>query len=277
VERAKYDGALDSPVASTHIFRFRSWRRAARSLLADRHRLGDVAGLRFVRLVFVGGLRSEGFTFGLVDPRRQMAMCVWDDEAALERFMHASPVARSWLDATDEYCEVRLSPFRSHGSYRGEQPLASLPEAGAGEGPVAIWTFAAIPPRSLRFFWGEIRPAARRLLASPGLIAGTAGPERLYTGAMTFTIWQSLHEAVRFAYRRPPHRQIVKRVRDQAVLTDSMFIRFAPYAAEGRWPARSRFAARFELFRASLSDRAGVRGSASDGATRTRALPSRAA
>jgi hypothetical protein len=262
---------VPSPVASTHIFRFRSFRDAARSLALDRRRLGDAPGVRYARHVFVGALHSEGFTFGLVDPRRQMAMCLWDDEAALERFLRESPLARSWLDATDEYCELRLRPFRTHGTYRGEEPFADLP-AGNADGAVAIWTFAAIPPRSLRYFWTSIRPAAHRLLESPGLVAGTAGPERFYTGAMTFTIWSSLEDAVRFAYRTPPHRGIVKRVRDHDVLTDSMFIRFSPYAAHGQWPARSRFATRFEAFQDALSGGAGP-GPANGGATPARAIP----
>ncbi len=216
-----------------------------------------IPGLRFCRLVFVGGLNAEGFTLGPVDPRRQLAMCIWEDEPALERFLERSPVARAWRERSDEYCELRLTPFRAHGSYLGREPLAGMAATEHERGPVVVWTFANIPPRSLRFFWGGIRHATRELFQQPGLIAGTAGPERLYTGAMTFTVWESLRDTVRFAYRERPHKQIVKRVNDRGLLTDSMFIRFRPYAAGGAWPARSRFAARFETFARSLQPEAG--------------------
>jgi hypothetical protein len=241
------------PVASTHLFRFRSPRDAARGLLAERRRLAAVPGLRFARQVFVGATRWEGFTIGVVDPRRQIAMCLWDDEAALDRFVRRSAIGRGWRESTDEYCEVRMTPVRAHGAYRRHEPLAGLPPGRAGDGPVALWTFANIAPRSLWFFWSEIRGATAALLDSPGLIAGTAGPERLYRGAMTFTLWQSLDEALRFSYRREPHRGIVREVRERDRLLDSMFIRFEPYAAAGAWPSCSRFGDRFERFAASLA------------------------
>jgi hypothetical protein len=75
------------PIASAHLFRFRSLRRAVRSLARDRHRLSGVEGLRFSRHVFVGSLDTEGFTIGPVDLRRQMALCIWDGEHALDRFL----------------------------------------------------------------------------------------------------------------------------------------------------------------------------------------------
>jgi hypothetical protein len=240
------------PVASTHVFRFRSPRDAVRSLFVARRRLAAIGGLLFCRHVFVGGLHNEGFTIGPVDPRRQMAMCLWDDEAALDRFLRESSIGRSWHEQTDEYCEVRMTPFRSHGTYRGLEPLAGLPPEAPRDGPAALWTFANIPPRGLWFFWSEIRGAAAKLLSSPGLAAGTAGPERLYRGAMTFTIWDGIDDALAFAYREQPHRGIVRHVRERKLLVDSMFIRLRPYAATGSWPARSRFAPRFERFASSL-------------------------
>ncbi len=140
-------------------------------------------------------------------------MCLWEDEAALARFKAHSPIARAWRERTDEYCEVLMRPYRTHGSYRGHEPLAGLPAQRPGDGPAVMWTFANIAPRNLWFFWNGIRRATPVLLGSPGLIAGTAGPEHMYRGAMTFTIWERPEAALDFAYRKPPHRQIVKDVR----------------------------------------------------------------
>jgi hypothetical protein len=246
-------------IASTHVFHFRSRADALRSLFADRRRLAQTPGLGFARLVFTGSQPSEGFNIGRVDVRRQMAMCLWNDEAALERFKRDSAIGRSWTGRTDEYCEVRSIPLRAHGSYRGQDPLASLPPAPRPDGPAVLWTFADIAPRNLWFFWSSIVHARRRLVAMPGLIAGTAGPERVYRGAMTFTIWDRLDEALGFAYREPPHKQIVKQTRAQSRLVDSMFIRMQPYAAEGRWPSYSRFAGSFDALVAQLSGGVGER------------------
>ena len=122
------NGTPAAPVASTHVFHFRSLRDAARSLLRDRAVLARAGGLLFRRLVFVGSPRSEGFTIGLVDPRRQMAMCLWEDEAALERFQRESPIGRALARARPtSTARSACGPFRTHGTYRGLEPLAGLP------------------------------------------------------------------------------------------------------------------------------------------------------
>jgi hypothetical protein len=230
-------------------------RDAARSLARDRAVLARAGGRLFRRLVVVGSRRREGFAIGFVDPRRQLAMCLWQDEAALARFQRDSPIARAWRERTDEYCEVLLRPYRTHGTYRGHEPLAGLRARRPTGGPAVMWTFAQIAPRNLLYFWNGIRRATPVLLESPGLIAGIAGPEHMYRGAMTFTIWERPEAALDFAYRKPPHAQIVKDVRAQDRLVDSMFIRFEPYAAHGSWPSYSAFAPGFEAFVQTLGSR----------------------
>ncbi len=255
------NGQRPACVASTHVFHFRSLRDAGRSLFRERRTLARTPGLLFHRLVFVGSPRTEGFNIGLVDPRRQMAMCLWEDEAALERFERESPIGRRWREATDEHCEIRMVPFRAHGTYRGAEPLAGLPAGRPQDGPIALMTFANIAPRNMWHFWSNIVRARRRLVASPGLIAGTAGPEHLYRGAMTFTIWERLDAALAFAYREQPHRGIVKSVRDEGRLIDSMFVRLQVTAAAGTWPSYSRFAPRFEELVSRLAVRRSGRAS----------------
>jgi hypothetical protein len=240
------------PIVSVHVFTYRSPRAAARSLARDRTRLAHVPGLRFARLVFVGARRWECMTPGWIDPRRQMAMCVWDDEAALERFCERSPAGRSWREQTNQHCDLRMAPFRAHGTYRGEEPLAGLPAGKEPIGPIAMLTFANLPARGLFFFYRGINRSASPLLASNGLIAAVAGPERLGRGGMTFTIWDSLADALAFSYRRDPHRELVKDVHEHDRFIDSMFLRLRPYRAEGSWFPWSRFVARFEQFARSM-------------------------
>jgi hypothetical protein len=187
-------------------------------------------------------------TPGRIDARRQIAICIWDAEDALERFRARSPVARAWREQTDQHCEVRTTPFRTHGTYRGNEPLAGLPSLTAPAGPVAMLTFANIPVLGLSYFYRGISRSAEPLLASEGLIAAVAGPERLGRGGITFTLWESLPHALGFAYRRDPHQGIVKSVREHERLIDSMFLRLEPYRVEGAWFPWSRFAARFDAF-----------------------------
>jgi hypothetical protein len=193
-------------------------------------------------------------TPGWIDPRRQLAMCVWDDEPALERFQD-SPLGRAWREQTNQLCEVRMSPFRAHGAYRGEEPLADLDAQARPEGPVALMTFANMPVRELPHFYRGLQRATKVLHAAEGLIAAVGGPERLGRGGMTFTLWRSLPDALGFSYRRDPHRGLVKDVRQEDRFIDSMFLRLAPYAAEGTWFPWSRFAVPFAQFVGSGSMR----------------------
>jgi hypothetical protein len=240
------------PIVSVHVFTFRSPRDAGRSLVRDRSRLAQVPGLRFARLIFVGARRGEAMTPGWIDPRRQMAMCVWNDDAALDRFRERSPLGRAWRGQTDQHCEVRATPFRTHGTYRGLEPLAGLPAQATPGGPIAMLTFANIPVLGLVYFYRGIHRSNKSLLESDGLIGAVGGPERLGRGGMTFTLWDSLPDALGFSYRREPHRGIVNSVREHGRLIDSMFIRARPYMVDGDWFPWSRFAGRFADFARSM-------------------------
>ena len=164
--------------------------------------------------------------------------------------------------------EVRMTPFRAHGTYTGLEPLAGLPARRAPAGPVALLTFANIPVRRLAYFYRGIRRSTATLLAAQGLIAATAGPERWYRGGMTFTIWHSLEEALAFSYKHDPHRGIVRLVRAEGRLIDSMFWRLEPYAAGGAWFGWSRFADSFARFAAAMPPRPSAPAPAPPAATR---------
>ena len=69
---------------------------------------------------------------------------------------------------------------------------------------------------------------------------------------MTFTVWEQMDDALGFAYGKPPHREIVRGVREHGRLIDSMFIRMSPNRASGEWPSTSRFAPAFQRFADSM-------------------------
>ena len=102
-------------VASFHLTRYR-WPGALAELALTPGRRREWArtpGLRFARRLGTG--RGAGMGAG-ADLRRWATFAVWDDEAALERFLATSPVARAWAGRGIETWAVRLAPLSSHGT-----------------------------------------------------------------------------------------------------------------------------------------------------------------
>lgn len=196
--------------------------------------LRDVPGLRFLKVL--GGGRDGGF-----DPLKPSAsiqglFCVFDDDACAAAFLSERGAFDAWRRRADESFSVRLRAFSSRGTWAGARLGVSAEPPSSG--PVAALTRASIRPlRSLRF-WG-MQPAAERELADArGCLLSAGLGEAPLVRQMTFSVWQDV--AAMDAYARSgAHLAAIRAAAAGAFFSESMFVRFVPYEAQGSWQGRT--------------------------------------
>jgi hypothetical protein len=231
-----------SVVASFHLHRFptRHAARAAVGTVLDRRPLATTPGLRFARGMGTG--RGADMGPG-ADLHRWALFAVWDDDAALDRFLATSTLSQRWSDRAVEAWMVRLLPLAATGAWGGADPLTGLDEdaarlAVAEGGPVAVLTRATIPARHWAAFHRAVPPVDRVLHRQEGLLATLGVGERPVGLQATFSLWRSADDVAAFAYRPGPHRDVIATARRQGWFREELFARFAPYASAGSWDGR---------------------------------------
>lgn len=191
-----------------------------------------IDGVRFWKVLGSGhqggfGLRPSG--------SRQGLFCGFDDDDQADSFLRDSPLVDAYRRHASEFLAVKLRAFSSRGSWDGAaMTVTATPPAG---GPVAALTRASIRPFHAWSFWRNAPPAELSLAGAQGCrLAAGLGEAPLLRQA-TFTIWDSI--ACMDAYARSgAHLAAIRAAHRGHYFSESMFVRFVPYAAEGEWKGR---------------------------------------
>jgi quinol monooxygenase YgiN len=200
----------------------------SRLVLRDRP-LRGVRGLRLAKVLGSGrdggfGLRPSPSILGL--------FCVLDDDAAADALAAPGGALQAWRDRAAACFSVRLRAYSCRGSWSGVRLEASAPPPSAG--PVAALTRASIRPSRAAAFW-RMEPAAERSLheADGCLLAAGVGEAPLLRQA-TFSVWRDVAAMDAYA-RHGAHRAAIEASARGGFFSESMFVRFVPYDAQGTW------------------------------------------
>jgi hypothetical protein len=218
-------------IASYHVIRYR------RPRLRDSANLeGSVPGLR--RWVPV----STGQRF-LPPPkpefRRWGYLGIWEDDAALQRFLDGSAMAERWGREAVECWHVALSPTFTRGELSWGNPFVDGVRDDLPGSSAVVITWSRLRVLRIPAWLGSLKPAAMDLEETPGLLAALPGfPGVPFVDLMTFSVWESIEHALHYAYRRGNHRAAVKRARSEDFFAQDLIARFYPYWSEGAWDGR---------------------------------------
>jgi heme-degrading monooxygenase HmoA len=156
-------------------------------------------------------------------------LATWDDADLAAAHPAGDDVRAAW--------HVVLAPVAYRGDAElagGARPFAGLPGRGKVHGAAAVVTLAGLgpdPARTSEFFERFVGLGAA-VQAAPGHRAALVqAPE---DGAvLTFSAWDSLRDAVTWAYHRPDHAATVARQEEHGLLPTSGFLRCAVVSSSG--------------------------------------------
>jgi heme-degrading monooxygenase HmoA len=199
--------------------------------LACRLALSRTPGLVFWKVM--GSGQNGGFQLK-PSPSHQGLFCAFETDEDATAFLARSPVVGRYRAHAREFFSVKLRAFSSRGAWSGQSPLALEKNAVHPEGIIAALTRASIRPAVATRFWRRAPSTEASLRAAPGcLLAAGLGEAPLFRQA-TFSIWESA--AAMDAYARTgAHAEAIRAAAQERYFSESLFVRFIPYDAEGAW------------------------------------------
>ena len=162
---------------------------------------------------------------------RMALIAFWEGDDAIDAFLADHPLAATLATGW----HVRLEPLRAYGTWPGLPTDLATERHVAHEGPVAAVTMGRlIPSQAVRFLRTSAK-ASGSALAAPGLLWGTgiANPPSFFS---TVSLWESTKAVSTYAYgnREPAHPDAIASGEAKPFHHEQAFIRFRPYAAQGR-------------------------------------------
>lgn len=193
----------------------------------------EVPGLRSADVALAAPLGGSA----LPSPQlgRVALVAFWDNDEALDGFLARSPLAQRLAGGW----RIRLEPLRAFGSWPGLPPDTPRARTVTEEGPAAVLTLGRFKwPRAVPFLRAS-RKAELAAVEAPGLVWATGLARPPFVS--TCSLWEAGQAAADYAYSQaqPAHPGAIEADRAKPFHHQSAFIRFRPYASEGRLEGRN--------------------------------------
>lgn len=206
--------------------------RVAMPVLRNRPRPSEVTGMTWAQTLLTAPLPAR------FPPRPHGAalLAAWSDEAALDEFLETHPLAERLAGGW----QVRLQPLRAYGAWPSLPGLGEPEQPVADDEPVAVITLGRLRLSRVRPFLQASRPAEEQVVREPGVLltSALARPPRIVS---TFSVWRTAREMRDYAVGRSgtAHLQATRAHQAEPFHHESVFARFRPFAARGRWQGLS--------------------------------------
>lgn len=159
-------------------------------------------------------------------------LAVWKSKNDFDDFQQNSFVAKWWNFFCHEQSYILLEPTSSHGKWSGKAPFGN-PKIKQPKGKVAVLTRATVRFSRLKNFWKNVPPIASIMGKTKGFINSVGIGEAPFFMQATFSVWESVDDVVKFAYKDEEHAKVVKLTRDENWYSEELFARFTIIEAKG--------------------------------------------
>lgn len=159
-------------------------------------------------------------------------LVVWKNEAAYRDFEKNAFIYKWWKRFAASQTVYLCTPYESHGKWDGKEPFGSPVPDRNYTGPIAALTRATIRLSKARDFWQNVPQVASSMNHAAGFITSVGIGEVPFIKQATFSVWESLDDVKKFAYRQREHAEVIKKTRTREWYSEELFARFIPTATE---------------------------------------------
>ena len=187
-------------------------------------------GITFWKLLGCG----KNGTFDIHPDYRQWGlMAVWKDKNDAEKFQKKSFVWSWWRFLTNEQWTIGCIPYESHGKWDGKEPFGQPSPDRTYKGSIAVLTRATIRVSKLSGFWKNVPSVAASMVHAQGFLTSVGIGEMPFVRQATFSVWESLEDLKKFAYRQREHAEVIKKTHSEGWYSEELFARFIPVETFG--------------------------------------------